>query len=231
MCSLFRGTGNCKFNILTFRTNFQNSFRQQGITTVFERSTSQDMIDNRRPTRTTICYFLGIAYAANLGGCGSLIGTHTNLVLKRIYESYYPNDIRVDFIRFIAYGSPIMLLNTLLTWLWMQFFYMGMFRPKSRDAAATIVREEDARAAKKTMIINYASMGKITAAEIQVSILLVLLVFVWLFRTAYFTTEHVKTKSVSMIKNASPTIIFIIFFFMLPSKWNFLDFCRKKTGS
>lgn len=34
------------------------------------------------PTRNTICNYLTIAYSANIGGVGTLVGTGTNLTFK-----------------------------------------------------------------------------------------------------------------------------------------------------
>lgn len=169
-------------------------------------------------------YLLGITYAATLGGCGSLLGTPTNLALKGIFATYFPNAEapEIDFLYFFLYCSPIMLLNTLLTWLWLQILFMGLLRPKSEDAVALIVTEEGAQAVKENIILNYKAMGTVTAAEIQVAILLVLFQFVLVFRSRW------EVLSESVIKDASPTIIFVIILFMVPSQWNC---CRKTSGN
>lgn len=126
-----------------------------------------------RPTRITMCYLLGITYAATLGGCGSLLGTPTNLAFKGIFETYFSRVMEIDYLRFFLYCFPIMLLNTLLTWLWLQVLFMGLLRPKSSDAVALQMTEEDATAVKEKIILNYKKMGKLTTAQTQVSVLLV----------------------------------------------------------
>lgn len=39
-----------------------------------------------RPTQESVAYYLGVAYAANIGGTGTLTGTATNLTFKGLYE-------------------------------------------------------------------------------------------------------------------------------------------------
>lgn len=176
-----------------------------------------------------MCYFLGITYAATFGGSGSLLGTPSNLVFKGIFETYFPSGPEIDSLRFFLYCAPIMLLNTLLTWLWLQFLYMGLFRPKSEQAAALFVSDNGATAVKENIILNYKAMGGLTAAEIQVAILLVAFQFVLAFRSSQYIQgwDYISIKT---IKDASPTIIFVILFFIVPFTWNCFKCCRKTSG-
>jgi Na+/H+ antiporter NhaD/arsenite permease-like protein len=40
-----------------------------------------------RTEKTDISYYLGVAYASNLGGAGTLTGTGTNLTFKGIWDT------------------------------------------------------------------------------------------------------------------------------------------------
>jgi hypothetical protein len=38
------------------------------------------------PSRTTLAYFLGVAYSASIGGIGTYVGTGTNLAAREQLE-------------------------------------------------------------------------------------------------------------------------------------------------
>lgn len=42
----------------------------------------------KSPSKMAIAFYMGISYAASIGGCGSLIGTGTNLTFKGIFDTW-----------------------------------------------------------------------------------------------------------------------------------------------
>ncbi|XP_075741871.1 Na(+)/dicarboxylate cotransporter 3-like [Rhipicephalus microplus] len=62
---------------------------------------------------------LSVAYAANIGGTGSLIGTGANLVLQALYIEQFKQD-DLTFLSWMLYNVPPMLVCTFLAWIYIQ---------------------------------------------------------------------------------------------------------------
>ena len=70
-------------------------------------------IDN--PRLTTVL-MLGIAYAANIGGIGTPVGTPPNLVFLQVYEEHTGNS--VGFVQWMQWAMPVVFVLLPLTMLW-----------------------------------------------------------------------------------------------------------------
>ena len=78
----------------------------------------------RRTIRVMI--YLSVAYAANVGGTGTLTGTGPNLVLKGMLSTLFGNQTPINFASWMAFAVPLMLVNLLQTWMWLQLYFMGV---------------------------------------------------------------------------------------------------------
>ncbi|XP_075539701.1 Na(+)/citrate cotransporter-like [Dermacentor variabilis] len=98
---------------------------------------------------------LAVAYAANIGGTGSLIGTPPNLILQAEYAKLFGQD-DVTFLSWMAYNVPPMLLCTVLAWLYVQW-KVARLTPMGAEEA---IRER----VKLELLRRYHQLGPMTLA-------------------------------------------------------------------
>jgi sodium-dependent dicarboxylate transporter 2/3/5 len=63
-----------------------------------------------------VCLMLGVAYAASIGGVGTLIGTPTNVAMANILRSE-PFHVEISFAQWMAVGLPFVAVMLPLAWL------------------------------------------------------------------------------------------------------------------
>jgi solute carrier family 13 (sodium-dependent dicarboxylate transporter), member 2/3/5 len=61
-----------------------------------------------------VALLLGIAYAANIGGLGTPIGSPPNLIFQSVYEDR--TGLEVSFVEWMGYGVPLVIVLLPLTW-------------------------------------------------------------------------------------------------------------------
>jgi solute carrier family 13 (sodium-dependent dicarboxylate transporter), member 2/3/5 len=117
--------------------------------------------------RFALCVMLGIAYAANIGGTATIIGTPPNVVLVGYMNSIYGYDLA--FGRWLMIGIPISIGMLLLTyWILVKWLYPSGLGEIS--GTADIVKTQ------------LASLGKLSKAEKMVGTIFVCTALAWIFR-------------------------------------------------
>lgn len=140
--------------------------------------------------------YMSIAYAATIGGVGTLVGTGTNLTFKGIYETRFPdsNDM-ISFTSWMVIGVPIMLSCIIPMIFTMQVLYMGLLRPNSIDAKAIAVGKEGQEVAYKVIDRKLKEMGRMTFHEVAVAFFFLLAILLWFFRDPQFMPGWAKMIS------------------------------------
>ncbi|XP_076545915.1 uncharacterized protein LOC117608989 [Osmia lignaria lignaria] len=176
----------------------------------------------KKPTNVTMVYYLVAAYASSLGGIGTLVGSGTNLTLKGFFEKRFPDSAGISLTSWMLYSVPPMLLMSFLTWLWLQVMYMGLFRPKSKDALAIDIGSQGERVAAAVIDKKYKELGSVTWHETTVGVLFVTVVLLWFFRSPGFVRGWPTYITNLQVKDSTAAVCVSILFFILPSKLDFL---------
>lgn len=121
--------------------------------------------DGARSARTAL--MLGVAYAASIGGMGTLLGTPPNLILAGAAQTLAGRE--VSFVDFMMIGFPIALILLPLTWA-MLVFVLHRGTVSLGDEAKVIMRK------------RRADLGPLGGGELRVLGVFVLTALAWLLR-------------------------------------------------
>jgi solute carrier family 13 (sodium-dependent dicarboxylate transporter), member 2/3/5 len=139
---------------------------------------------------------LGIAYAASIGGVGSLIGTPPNVLLAGILEESY--GIQLSFVRWMFFGIPFVAVLLPLTWLWL-----------TRVAYPLEIRELPG--GRELIEKQIRSLGPMSDGERKTAAVFALTAAAWIFRplwTKWFSSGELVTDSTIAI--AAALVLFLL---------------------
>jgi len=109
---------------------------------------------------------LCIAYASNIGGIGTLIGTPPNVVFRGIIEKRY--GYQVDFLDWMLICTPLAIILTLITY----FILIRVYPNKmGSSAASTDLIDQEIK-----------NLGPVSKAEKQVMVIFAVTALLWIFR-------------------------------------------------
>lgn len=80
-------------------------------------SSVQGEDDRRVDQAFPVALLLGIAFAANIGGLGTPIGSPPNLIFQSVYKA--KTGLEVSFLEWMGYGVPLVAVLLPLTWLYL----------------------------------------------------------------------------------------------------------------
>lgn len=150
--------------------------------------------DEPHPT-FTVALLLGVAYAASIGGIGTIVGTPPNLLVK----GYLLETMGVDisFVQWMAFGVPVVLLMVPAAWYVLTHW---AFRIDSAGSGhgAQIVREE------------LAAIGRITVPERRTAMLFVVVAAAWICRPLIMQIPGLAGLSDMGIAVAGAVAVFVV---------------------
>ncbi|XP_018320703.1 protein I'm not dead yet-like [Agrilus planipennis] len=188
----------------------------------YEQLTEEEKADAKIPTRSTINFFLTAAYCSTHGGCGTLVGTDTNLAFKGLYEEAFPKD-EITFAKFGAFNIVPMFFNTILCWFWLEIYFLGLFRPKSEISQLVQKAKDNESTTRETIRQKVLSLGKMSFQEIMILILFIIMVLLFIFSDLSFIPGWYDIFPNKRNIKDSVTISFIvIMYFVIPAQMLFL---------
>jgi len=127
---------------------------------------------NRTPAAANFgaCMMLGIAYASNIGGVGTLVGTFPNLVLAGVFENQFPDAPAITFLEWLKVGLPFTVLFVPLMWLYMVRFALPI-KGRVMEDADDIIRKETEK------------LGDMGRGEAMIFAVFIITALLWIFRS------------------------------------------------
>jgi solute carrier family 13 (sodium-dependent dicarboxylate transporter), member 2/3/5 len=131
----------------------------------------------------------------------------------------------------MACSVPIMLLATFLTFVWLQCFYMGMFRPNSAAAKEGDIGKEGAKVALATIEHRYKELGRMSVQEKIVGFLFVFSIILLVTRKpGIFIGWAERITDSGNIQSASVFMFIVILIFIIPMNWDCFKFFKPNPG-
>lgn len=145
---------------------------------------------------------LGIAFAANVGGIATIIGTPPNTVMAGFLENEY--DIKISFLNWMMLGVPFSLLMLGIIYLVLVKWIYPNHLPEMDDS--------------KTLIQNeLQQLGKINSTEIKVLIIFFSAISLWIIRS--FINPYLQNIGLEL-SDAGISMMAAFALFAIPFQFN-----------
>lgn len=163
------------------------------IIAVSKKLPSTTKAEEHELTHFGIALVLSIAYACNIGGLGTLIGTPPNALLAAfVLENY---GIEISFAQWMMLGAPLVVIGILLA-----FFVLTRFsfpvRLKELPGGRDLIHQERLK------------LGPISPEEVKVALVFVLTGLAWMFRP--LLQQHVPGLSDAGIAITAGVVLFLV---------------------
>lgn len=135
---------------------------------------------------------LGIAYAASLGGLGTLVGSPTNAIAAGLIEK--TTGLKIDFVVWLAFGLPLVMLSVPIAW-WLLGRTLGL-------AGRSLDRD--------TVVAAIGSPGALTTPERRLLPLLAATVAAWILLPFVGPAFGLPKIDDGMIAVAAGLLLFLV---------------------
>lgn len=165
---------------------------------------------NERSGNFGLCIMLGIAYAASIGGTGTLVGTPPNIVLAGTLARIYPDAPRIGFGQWMFFAVPFMLVFIPITWLLLTRVLCPLGDIGNQSDGGSAVKE------------RLAALGPMNRGEGIVLVVFCMTALAWITRSDLQLGEQTIPGWSSLLPHATyvndgtVAIFFAVLLFMIP---------------
>ncbi len=162
-------------------------------------------------TKFAVAIMLGIAYAADIGGMATLIGTPPNMVFSEVYHTLFPDLLKVGFTQWMMMGLPITIIFLASGWLLMTKIIFRMPKAKIFKNSSLI----------KELITD---LGKISRDELLSGIVFLIAALLWITGSDVTLSDNITLHGwrsnfgLEQVSDASIAIGTAVLLFIIPSK-------------
>ncbi len=140
---------------------------------------------------------LGVAYAASIGGMGTIVGTPPNAMAVGYVRQTF--DIDISFLAWMKIGVPVMLLLIPLSWLILTRFAFKVSAQKIAGVEAIVHKTR-------------AELGRMGTAERRTALLCLVLALTWIF-----SAQLKKLPGLSGLSDELIAMLFAVLMFLVSS--------------
>jgi len=116
-----------------------------------------------------VAMLLGIAYAASIGGIGTLIGTPPNIVFAAAVRKLFPAAPEIDFFQWFLVGFPLVIVFLPFAW----FYLVKIALP---------IRQKNLPGGKEIITKELKEIGPLSKAERYTLFWFIIMALGWIFR-------------------------------------------------